>query len=39
MLIINYYCVIDITSIKRTPKQGPEGVRLIQVSLYIQYIY
>ena len=35
MLIVNKHCAIFTTSIKRTPKKGPEGVRLIEVSLYV----
>ena len=36
MLIGNKHCAIFTTPIKRTLKKGPEGVRLIEVSLYFE---
>ena len=34
MLIVNKHCAIFTTSIKRAPWEGPEGVRLIAISLF-----
>ena len=36
MLIGNKHCAIFTTPIKRTLKKGPEGVRLMEVSLYFE---
>ena len=36
MLIVNKHWAILQTSIKRTPLQGPECVRLIEVLLYLK---